>query len=118
MTAWSPVVGEPLVIHRRFLLVRSVLRLGERPLSAVVSGEDVDAGLTHVLTARVRVAHVLEAKCLLLCTTYNHSVEIEPGGRRARGEANDVSYLERRETGELDIWFGRYLDVYEKRGDE
>ncbi|MDG1267790.1 MAG: hypothetical protein P8O03_15865 [Ilumatobacter sp.] len=94
------------------------MRFSERPRPAVVAGEDVGAGLAHVLTSRVRVAHVLEAKCLLLCTTYNHSVEIEPGGRRARGEANNVSYLERRETGELDIWFGRYLDVYEKRGDE
>lgn len=53
-----------------------------------------------------------------MCTTYNHSVELDPDGRHARGEAYNISYFERRETGELDIWFGRYLDVYEKRADE
>lgn len=48
----------------------------------------------------------------------NHSVELESDGEHARGEAYNVSYLQRADTGELDIWFGRYLDHYEKRGDE
>ena len=55
-------------------------------------------------------------------TIFNHRVEIEPDGMHARGEMYNVSYLcneaddgsERR----LATWYGRYLDAYERRGDE
>jgi hypothetical protein len=54
-------------------------------------------------------------------TIFNHRVEIDPDGRRARGEAYNVSYLftdgdpaDRR----LATWFGRYLDEYECRDGE
>ena len=48
---------------------------------------------------------------------FNHIVELDPDGTHARGEAHNITHLQR-PTGELDIWFGRYLDRYEKRGDE
>jgi len=48
----------------------------------------------------------------------NHSVEIDDDGVHARGECYNVTYLQRPDGTGLDIWFGRYLDRYEKRGDE
>jgi hypothetical protein len=51
-------------------------------------------------------------------TIFNHTVELDGDGVHARGEAYNVSYLQPRDSDELDIWFGRYLDRYEKRGDE
>ncbi len=50
-------------------------------------------------------------------TIFNHIVELDDDGDHARGEAYNISYLQRPE-GELDIWFGRYLDRYEKRSGE
>jgi hypothetical protein len=47
----------------------------------------------------------------------NHLVELDDDGVHARGEIYNISYLQR-PTGELDVWFGRYLDTYERRGDE
>ena len=51
-------------------------------------------------------------------TIFNHVVELDGDRGGARGEAYNVSYLQRADTGELDVWFGRYLDRYECRGDE
>ena len=53
-----------------------------------------------------------------LHTIMNHTVELEPDDIHARGEAYNLSYLLRRDNGELEIWYGRYLDHYEKRDDE
>ena len=50
-------------------------------------------------------------------TIFNHRVELDDD-THARGEVYNISYLERRDTGEIDMWFGRYLDQYERRGDE
>lgn len=51
-------------------------------------------------------------------TISNHMVDLDADGEHARGEAYNISYLQRVDTGELDIWFGRYLDRYERRGAE
>lgn len=51
-------------------------------------------------------------------TIYNHTVELDDDGRHARGEAYNVTWLRRADEDLLDVWFGRYLDRYEKRGDE
>jgi SnoaL-like domain len=51
-------------------------------------------------------------------TIFNHRVEIEPAGERARGEAYAVCYLFRDETRERSTFYGRYLDTYERRNDE
>jgi hypothetical protein len=46
----------------------------------------------------------------------NHSIELEPGGIRARGEIYNVTILFQKDADVVDTWHGRYLDVYEKRG--
>ncbi len=51
-------------------------------------------------------------------TIFNHRVEIEPDGAHARGEAYNVSHLFEAEERRLSTWYGRYLDTYERRGDE
>ena len=51
-------------------------------------------------------------------TTTNHQIEIDGDGSTARGEAYNVSHLFRTDPPSLDTWHGRYLDRYEKRGDE
>ena len=50
-------------------------------------------------------------------TIFNHTVELD-GPAGARGEVYNLSWLERIDTAEIDLWFGRYLDRYERRGDE
>ncbi|MEH6571102.1 MAG: nuclear transport factor 2 family protein [Halioglobus sp.] len=49
---------------------------------------------------------------------FNHSIELDSDGIHARGELYNVTYLFRADTPILDTWYGRYLDEYEKRGDE
>ena len=49
---------------------------------------------------------------------FNHTVELDPDGIHARGEAYNVTYLFQKDADVLDTWHGRYLDVYEKRGEE
>ncbi|MDH3642577.1 MAG: nuclear transport factor 2 family protein [Gammaproteobacteria bacterium] len=49
---------------------------------------------------------------------FNHSIELDPDGTHARGEAYNVTFLFQKDAEVLDTWYGRYLDVYEKRGDE
>ncbi|MEM7094560.1 MAG: nuclear transport factor 2 family protein [Actinomycetota bacterium] len=63
----------------------------------------------HCMTAHLKWSWTMH-------TIFNHTVELDDG-TMARGEAYNVSWLQR-PTGELDMWFGRYLDRYERRGDE
>lgn len=49
---------------------------------------------------------------------FNHSIELDADGVRARGEIYNVTYLFQADAQVLDTWHGRYLDVYEKRGQE
>src|SRR5690348_12992621 len=53
-----------------------------------------------------------------LHTLLNHMVDLDPGGATARGEIYVIAYLFDTEQPVLHTWFGRYLDEYEKRGDE
>ncbi len=46
---------------------------------------------------------------------FNHHIELDPGGTRARGEIYNVAYLFQKDEPVLDTWHGRYLDIYEKR---
>lgn len=48
----------------------------------------------------------------------NHAIELDPDGQHARGEIYNVTYLFQEDAAVLDTWHGRYLDLYEKRGDE
>ena len=49
---------------------------------------------------------------------YNHTIELDTDGVRAKGEIYNVSYLYQKDAEILDSWHGRYLDLYEKRDDE
>jgi hypothetical protein len=49
---------------------------------------------------------------------FNHRVEIDPAGDRARGEMYNVSRLFNEGERQLSTWYGRYLDTYECRDGE
>jgi hypothetical protein len=53
-----------------------------------------------------------------LHTTYNHVVELDDDGVHARGECYNIAHLGRPDDDKVDMWYGRYLDRYEKREDE
>ena len=48
----------------------------------------------------------------------NHHIELDDDGVHARGEIYNVTYLFQADADVLDTWYGRYLDVYEKRNGE
>lgn len=50
--------------------------------------------------------------------TTNHQIEFGPDGNSARGELYNVTSLMSGDRSTLNTWYGRYLDRYEKRGDE
>ena len=49
---------------------------------------------------------------------FNHLIELDPDGITATGEVYNVSYLVSPDGSVIDTWLGRYLDRYERRGDE
>jgi hypothetical protein len=49
---------------------------------------------------------------------FNHQIDLDDGGESARGEIYCVTWLFHKDSDVLDTWYGRYLDRYEKRGDE
>ncbi len=49
---------------------------------------------------------------------FNHRVDVEPDGVRARGEMHNVSLLFIESERQLSTWYGRYLDAYESRDGE
>lgn len=49
---------------------------------------------------------------------YTHQIDLDDDGVTARGEIYNITHLCRADTGAVDIWYGRYLDHYAKRGDE
>jgi len=49
----------------------------------------------------------------------NHSIELDPGGLTARGEAYNITYLFGETDGPaISTWWGRYLDLFERRSGE
>lgn len=49
---------------------------------------------------------------------FTHQIELDADGVHARGEIYNITNLCRADTGDIDTWYGRYLDRYQKRGDE
>jgi len=83
--------------------------------------EATDDHGTFVGNAYEFVDHCMESHkrwAWTMHSIYNHVVELEPDQTHARGEAYNITTLQRLDTGELDVWFGRYLDHYERRGNE
>ena len=50
--------------------------------------------------------------------TTNHRVDVDADGVHASGELANVTHLMSADRSELSTWYGRYVDRYEKRGDE
>jgi hypothetical protein len=49
---------------------------------------------------------------------YTHQIELDPDGETARGEVYNASYVFGQDSPDVSVWFGRYLDQYQRRGDE
>ena len=64
------------------------------------------------------VGRLREAFGATMHTVFNHTIEFEPAGTTALGEIYNVSYHLQRDPPVLYTWWGRYLDRYERRGDE
>lgn len=50
----------------------------------------------------------------------NHAIEVDETAGTGNGEIYNVTYVFREDAGRklLETWWGRYLDTYERRGDE
>lgn len=64
----------------------------------------------HCMTAHLKWSWTMHS-------IFNHVIELD-SGTEARGEIYNITSLCRADTGAIDTWYGRYLDRYEKRGDE
>jgi hypothetical protein len=51
-------------------------------------------------------------------STTNHQISIDDDGITAAGELYNVTFLMAGDRSTFNTWYGRYLDRYEKRGDE
>ncbi len=51
-------------------------------------------------------------------STRNHQIDFDDDGVHARGELYNLTYLCRADIDTFETWHGRYLDRYERRGDE
>ena len=100
---------------------RGVDRL-DGPLMKSAYWEDAtDDHGTYVGPAWPFVDHCMESHRRWRATShciFNHHIELDDNGIHARGEIYNVSYLFHKDEDRLDTWHGRYLDRYEKRGDE
>ncbi|MDA9292885.1 nuclear transport factor 2 family protein [bacterium] len=73
-------------------------------------------GNAHEFSDYCMTAHL--AWSWTMHSIYNHHIELDDDGLGASGEIYNITHLCRAETGDIDTWFGRYLDRYEKRGEE
>ena len=73
-------------------------------------------GSAHEFSDHCMVAH-LRWKWTMHAI-YNHLIDLDADGVHACGEIYNITNLCRADTGAIDTWYGRYLDRYEKRGDE
>ena len=48
----------------------------------------------------------------------NHSIDLDDDELSARGEVYNVTTMCRVDSAVIETWYGRYLDLYDKRGDE
>lgn len=72
-------------------------------------------GNAHEFVDHCMVSH-LRWRSTMHCVM-NHLVEFDDA-EHARGEVYNITYLFRADEPLIDTWWGRYLDRYEKRGDE
>ena len=73
-------------------------------------------GDAHEFSEMCMTSH-LPWRSTLHCV-FNHQIDLDDDGIHATGEVYNITYLFKDDPSELDLWAGRYLDEYEKRGDE
>jgi hypothetical protein len=100
---------------------RGVDRLDEALMKSAYWPDATDdhgvfVGNAHEFVEHCMVSH-LRWRSTSHCV-FNHHIELDPDGVHARGETYNVTYLFQRDADVLDTWHGRYLDRYQKRGDE
>jgi len=107
-------------VARRYC--RGVDRLdGELMKSAywpdAVDEHGVFNGNAHEFVDHCMVSHRRWASTLHCI--FNHTIELDASRGMANGEIYNVTYLfSEGESAGVDLWVGRYLDTYEKRGKE
>ncbi|MEZ5596550.1 MAG: nuclear transport factor 2 family protein [Pseudomonadales bacterium] len=100
---------------------RGVDRLDEALMKSAYWPEATDDHGVYVGNAHTFVEHCMVSHLRWRSTNhciFNHSIELDADGRHARGEIYNVTWLFHADAPVLDTWWGRYLDVYEKRGEE
>jgi hypothetical protein len=100
---------------------RGVDRLDAGCMKSAYWPEATDDHGTFVGNAHEFVDHCMVSHTRWAWTMHaiqNHTVDLDSDGFHARGEIYNVSYLQDAESEELAVWFGRYLDRYERRGHE
>ena len=99
---------------------RGVDRLDADVMKSAYWEDATDDHGTYVGPAWPFVDHCMESHRRWRATShciFNHHIELDDSDH-ARGEIYNVSYLFHKDAELLDTWHGRYLDRYEKRGDE
>jgi hypothetical protein len=99
---------------------RGVDRLDADEMKSAYWGDAIDdhgafVGNAHEFVDLCMTAHLKyhsTGHCI-----FNHQIEFDDG-IQARGEIYCIAWLFHKEEDVLDTWYGRYLDRYEKRGDE
>ena len=100
---------------------RGVDRLDEALMKSAYWPEATDNHGTFVGNAMAFVELCMVAHLRWRSTNHcimNHHIRLDADGAHACGEAYNVTYLFQKDAPVLDTWWGRYLDLYEKRGDE
>jgi hypothetical protein len=100
---------------------RGVDRLDPVEMKSAYWPEATDDHGVFVGNAHEFVGHCMVSHLRWRSTNHyilNYSVELDEDGKHASGEIYNVSCLFQKEADILDTWYGRYLDRYEKRGDE
>jgi len=107
-------------VARRYC--RGVDRLDSELMKSAYWPEAVDehgvfVGNAHEFVDHCMVSHRRWASTLHCI--FNHTIEIDSPSVTAIGEIYNVTYLfSEGESAGVDVWVGRYLDTYEKRGEE
>lgn len=100
---------------------RGVDRLDEALMKSAYWPEATDDHGVFVGNAMEFSEHCMVAHLRWRSTSHcilNHYIELDDDGTHARGEIYNVTFLFQDDAQVLDTWYGRYLDVYEKRADE
>lgn len=72
-------------------------------------------GNGHEFAAYCMTAH--ERWSWTMHSIFNHAIELDDADH-ARGEIHNITSLCRADDGVIDTWYGRYLDRYERRGEQ